>query len=110
MADSYHKLVAVIPVFAAECKQLLLEQNKVDLANQIESLNIVKRCSCTDDFCASFSTHAQSRASFGGSDRYTLDLNPEKGMILMDIADGKIIYVEVLYRDDVRSMLSRAFS
>jgi len=35
----------------------------------------------------------------------TLSLNPETGMIILDVVNGTIFCVEILYRDDIRAVL-----
>jgi hypothetical protein len=69
-------------------------------------LEIVAKCSCSDDFCASFYTAPKPAGRYGPQHR-NLELAPAKGMIVLDLVDDRIVYVEVLYRDDVRSKLTR---
>jgi len=74
------------------------------LAEQVPNLQILSRCHCGDDFCATFYTKPKPAGSYGAG-HSCLQLEPDNGMIILDVVDGKIACVEVLYRDDVREQL-----
>jgi len=96
-----------MPEFAAELEAILAEANEPDLAGQIASLEIASRCGCGDAFCQSFYTGDRPSGSWGGKgDHRTYALEPENGMVILDIVGGRIRFVEVLYRDDVGRALS----
>ena len=104
-ANQSSKLVVdVFPTFAQELQQLLLDANEPDLAAQIHDLGIVDRCSCSDDFCASFYTQPKPKGSYGPGHN-SLSLDPSEGMIIVDTMNGKVAQVEVLYRDELRKAL-----
>jgi hypothetical protein len=64
-----------------------------DLAKQIANLKIISRCHCGDDFCATFYTKPKPRGY--GAGRKSIDLDPQQGMIILDVMDGSIVEVEV---------------
>jgi hypothetical protein len=101
-------LVESLPEFSRELTELLIAAGEPDLAAQVDRLEIVVRCSCNDDFCASFYTARKPFERYGLT-RRTLEVQPKEGMILLDLIDNTIIYVEVLYRDDVRAKLIPLF-
>lgn len=93
-----------LPEFADELEGLLNAEGHSSLAEQVATLRILDRCRCGDDFCATFYTQPKPRGAFGSLHR-NVELEPEEGMIILDIVNSIIACVEVLYRDDVRSKL-----
>ena len=93
-----------LPEFARELQRLLQGQ-KPELAVQVPILKIVEGCRCGDDFCASFHTQPKPTGAYGpGLD--TLLLNTDApGMLILDVVDGLISFIEVLNRPDVRQKL-----
>jgi hypothetical protein len=107
MRMAYHPIEKALPEFSRELKALLLASKEPKLAEQIPQLEIARRCSCEDDFCATFYTkYEPSTRPFRNA--HSLKLEPKEGMIIIDIVSGRIAEVEVLYREDVRRQL-RAF-
>jgi hypothetical protein len=102
-------LAESLPEFSRELTELLIAAGHPALAAQVDRLEIVAKCDCNDDFCATFYT---ARKPFGryGQDRRTLEVQPKEGMILVDVIGETIIEIEVLYRDDVRSKLIPLFT
>ncbi len=97
----------IAPEFAAELAGLLRADDEPGLAEQLLSAQVVARCRCEDDFCASFYTAPPPRAAYGaGLDNIQLD--PEVGMVILDIVDGRLMQVEVLYHDAFRRALHAA--
>jgi hypothetical protein len=101
------RIVDVLPSLAVELEVLLAEASEPALAGQISNLNIVKRCSCNDDFCATFYT--QQKPSVLRSKARHVVLKPQSGMIVVDVVSGCITGVEVLFRDEIQRALRRAF-
>jgi hypothetical protein len=101
------RFIDILPTLAVELEQLLIEQKEPALAAQVHHLNIVDRCRCGDDFCATFHTEPKPKGSYGPWHRnITLELN--NGMIILDVVKEKIVCVEVLYRDEVKKALHAA--
>jgi len=94
-----------LPNLSPELTALLITAGESDLAAQIDSVEIVERCRCGDDFCASFYPAPKPAGAYGPGHR-NVELEPEKGMIILDIVNERIMQVEVLYRDEVRSQLA----
>lgn len=101
-------LTDALPKLAVELEQLLKKHGESELAAQVSALAIVDRCRCGDDFCASFYTRPKPKGAYG-PDHRCLDLDAEKGMVILDVVSGVIAHVEVLNRDDVRKQLTAAF-
>jgi hypothetical protein len=100
-------LTETLPVLAQELQHLLQAQGQLELAAQIPGLAIVERCRCRDDFCASFYTQPKPKGSYGpGHD--SIELEPAEGMLILDVVDGLIAHVEILYRNDIRERLLAA--
>ena len=93
-----------LPLFATELESLLREQGESELAAQIENPRIVDRCRCGDDFCATFYTESKPEGAYG-PDHRNVEVTPKDGMIILDLVDGRIAGVEVLFRDEVRNQL-----
>jgi hypothetical protein len=97
-------LAETLPEFAQELQRLLQTQ-KPELAVQVPILKIVEGCGCGDGFCASFYTQPKPNGAYGhGHDTLLLDTEAP-GMLILDVVDGVISFVEVLYRPDVRQKL-----
>lgn len=101
-------LTDILPKLALELEQLLHEHKESELAAQVKTLTIVDRCRCGDSFCASFYTRPQTKGAYGPGHR-SLDLDAEKGMVILDVVSGVVAHVEVLNRDDVRERLIAVF-
>ncbi len=93
-------LTEVLPAFATELRQLLIEKGERELAAQVPELMILDRCRCGADFYATFYTQPKPQGGFGPSNR-NVALAPEEGMLLLDVVGETIACVEVLYRDEV---------
>jgi hypothetical protein len=93
-----------LPEFSSELETLLLQSGRTSLAREVAQLWIVDRCRCGDDFCATFYTAPKPQGKYGPKHE-NIELSPENGMIILDLVDGVIQCVEVLYRDEVRSEL-----
>jgi hypothetical protein len=97
-------LTETLPSFAAELEELLKKEGHAELAAQVSGLKIVDRCRCGDDFCASFYTERKPQRGYGAGHR-CVELEPEAGMLILDVVADKIVHVEVLYRHDIREKL-----
>ena len=94
------------PQLLEEIRRLLNETNASQIAAQLESLVIVDRCRCGDDFCATFYTAPKPAGRYGKGHR-SVSLEPAKGMIVLDVIDEKVVQIEVLYRDEIREKLHK---
>jgi hypothetical protein len=97
-------LSEVLPPLVPELEKLLMELGELELVAQIPEMRVVDRCRCGDDFCSSFYVGPKPKGSYGPNHR-TMPLSPKQGMLILDIDDGKIVFVEALYRNDVRKAI-----
>jgi hypothetical protein len=96
----------VLPEFAAELVALLSRVGEAELVGQVQELRLVERCRCGDDFCATLYTAPRPGGAWGPG-HYTLALSPEVGIFNVDVLDGKIVELEILFRDEIRARLLR---
>jgi hypothetical protein len=93
--------------FAEELAALLLAENEPELADQMLSAVIVSRCECEDEFCASFYTAPRPEGPYGPGHE-NIELEPSTGMVVLDVVEGRLMQVEVLWRPDFREKLRLA--
>jgi len=102
-------LVHVLPEFAAELERLLAAAERPDLAAQVQTLRVTGGDRCGDDFCQSFYTDAPPGGDWQSEGQHeTVPLDPDSGMVILDVIGGRIRFVEVLHRDDVKAGLRGA--
>ncbi|MGO9775571.1 MAG: hypothetical protein ACLQGT_08850 [Terracidiphilus sp.] len=101
---TYPLLTDALPGFARELEELLTAQGELALSAQVGELRIVHRCRCGDDFCATFYTQPKPKGSYGPN-HSNIEVTPKQGMIILDLVDGNIMCVEVLFRDEIRDQL-----
>jgi hypothetical protein len=102
-------LESAIPDFAAELRRLLEREGRPDLAEQVTGLPVVDRCRCGDDFCAMFYAVPRPGGAWGPGHETIILKFVDTGMINIDLVAGRIVAVEVLYRQDIQSALARLF-
>ncbi|WP_089155998.1 hypothetical protein [Micromonospora sp. NBS 11-29] len=84
------------PRLAAELAGALREADEDDLAGQVAGLRIFQRCDCRDAFCQSFYTQPPPDGAYG-PDHRNVGLSPDRsGMLVLDVVDNLIAYVEVI--------------
>ena len=93
-----------LPELSVELQRLLYAAGETSLAESVRELRVVDRCRCGDDFCATFYTAPPPNGSYGQTLR-SLELEPEQGMIILDVVEERIVCVEVLYRPAVSARL-----
>ena len=98
------KFTNLLPDLAAEVASLLEQEGRTALAHQVPDLLVRDRCRCGDSFCGMFYTAPPPDGAWGPGHE-SIPLDSEKGMIVLDVVEGRISAVEVLYRDDVREKL-----
>ena len=97
-----------LPELSAELQKLLNQAGEPTLAASVPQLPIVDRCRCGDDFCATFNVK-YTRTGDSGIARNSIPLDPEEGMIIVDVVNGELVSIEVLYRDKIRQKLLALF-
>ena len=97
-----------LPDLADELTALLRSQNEMDLAEQVPLLRLVDRCRCGDDFCATIYTAPKPKGAYGPNHE-SISLNPSSGQLILDLVDRKIVCIEILFREDLRSEVLQLF-
>ena len=97
-----------LPDLADELTALLRSQNERDLAEQVPRLPLVDRCYCDDDFCATLYTAPKPKGAYGPNHE-SISLNPSSGQFILDLVDRKIVCIEILFREDLRSKVLQMF-
>ncbi|HEX8920747.1 MAG TPA: hypothetical protein VF766_04685 [Pyrinomonadaceae bacterium] len=93
-----------MPELAGELESLLRKNEEAELARQVAGLRIIDRCRCGDDFCATIYAAPKPRAAWGAGHE-TIALDPDEGYMNVDLLNGNIVEVEVLFRDEIRDQL-----
>jgi len=106
MADGAKLIAECFPDLARELVNLLRSEGRGDLADQVDTLYLVDRCRCRDDFCATFYTAPRPTGAWGPGHE-TVVLDPSTGYLNVDVLNGRVVSVEVLYCDAVRASLDR---
>ncbi len=91
------------PELLAELVSLLEGEGERELALSARDLRIVEDCGCGDDFCQSFRTASHPAGQPYGPGHRCVCLLPSRGMLNLDVVDGRIMYVEVLDRPPLRT-------
>jgi hypothetical protein len=97
-------LIEAIPELARELVALLEQESENDLAAQVSKLRVIERCRCGDDFCATFYSVPKPQSEWQPKHE-NIVLHPQTGFLVLDVVDGKITCVEVLFRDDIRKQV-----
>jgi hypothetical protein len=83
------------PGLAAELASALRAIGEDGLAAQVAHLK-VDRCGCGDDFCQSFYTQPPPAGAYGPGHR-NIVLSPDRsGLLVLDVVDDVIMFVEVV--------------
>jgi hypothetical protein len=98
----------IAPTFAEELVRSLQSEGEAGLAAQVPELHVLSFCGCGEPECASFTTRATEDRAVSPQVE-TIALDSLDGMVNVDTVGGQIVYVEVLYRADLRSALEAGF-
>ncbi|WP_205327847.1 hypothetical protein [Glycomyces sp. YM15] len=94
-----HPLVReVYPELVAELARLLEAEGERHLAIVAHDLRLVAECGCKDDCCQSIRTAEHPPGTPYGPGHRNVLLDPEEGMLILDVLDERIVYVEILFR------------
>ncbi|MEU5756801.1 hypothetical protein [Streptomyces sp. NPDC047829] len=104
-----HPLVReVFPELVAELTALLEDEGEGELALCARDLRLVEECGCGDGFCQSIRTADLPRGQPYGPGHRCVPLCPAAGMLILDVVDGRIVYVEILDRPPLHRRAQRA--
>jgi hypothetical protein len=98
-------IAEAFPSLATDLQQLLSKRSGSELAAQVPAQQIVDRCRCGDDFCASFYTQPKPTGRYPTE---IIELDTTEGMLILEVVDRAIAHVEVLNREGVRKVLLNA--
>ncbi|MER5278074.1 hypothetical protein ABT025_20300 [Streptomyces sp. NPDC002809] len=94
-----HPLIRdVFPDLIVELTALLEDEGERELAICTWDLRLVDECGCGDDFCQSIRTADHPPGQPYGPGHRCVPLLPVEGMLILDIVDGRIMYIEILDR------------
>ena len=101
----------LLPAFAAEIKASLFETNwGGHLIEQVDKLPIVGMCGCGWNGCSSFYSALCNHEAPVPKSRNTGGMVPvNKGLVILDVLEGKIVFVEIQQRRDVFHKLHDLF-
>ncbi|MEV6210217.1 hypothetical protein [Kitasatospora sp. NPDC051914] len=92
----------VFPDLVTELAALLEEEGERALAVAVQDVRLVAECGCGDDFCQSLRTADHPAGQPYGPGHRCIPLLPEQGMLVLDVVDDRIMYVEILDRPPVQ--------
>jgi hypothetical protein len=102
-----HPLVRdVFPGLVAELTALLEAEGEHWLAITVRDVRMVGECGCSDDFCQSIRTADHPKGQPYSAGHRCVPLMPAEGMLILDVVDGRIMYIEVLDRALMHNSLS----
>lgn len=96
-------LSEIAPEFADEIHRSLITDGFADLANQVDSLQIVDVCRCDQPNCSTFYTAPKPDGAYPKHENIVIE--SKTGLVVLDISDAKIVCVEVLDRPDIKEKL-----
>ncbi|RRR98769.1 hypothetical protein EIW28_17550 [Glycomyces terrestris] len=88
----------VYPDLVAELERLLEDEGERYLSITVRDLRIVAECECRDDYCQSIRTAPHPPGEPYGAGHQNVLLDPEEGMLVLDVLNERIVYVEILFR------------
>ena len=91
----------LFPDLVAELIACLREADEADLAVCAWDIRLHSWCSCTGDFCQSFSTAEPPDGAYGPGHR-NVPLIPKEGDLILDVVENRIVFVEVLNYPELR--------
>ncbi|MET9382130.1 hypothetical protein ABZY09_13845 [Streptomyces sp. NPDC002928] len=92
----------VFPDLIAELATLLQEEGESELAVSVRDVRLVGECGCGDDFCQSIWTEEHPPGQPFGVGHRCVPLLPSKGMLVLDVVDNRIMYIEIVDRPPMR--------
>ncbi|GAA4086938.1 hypothetical protein [Streptomyces shaanxiensis] len=92
----------VFPELVDELAQLLEEEGERELAICVRDVRMVGECGCGGDFCQSIRTADHPDGQPYGPGHRCVPLVPADGMLILDVVDGRIMYIEILERPPLR--------
>ncbi len=98
MEQDYPLVRDAFPELIAELIALLEDEGERELAHHIRDVRLVAGCDCGDDFCQSIRTAVHPQGQPYGEGHRCVPLLPAKGILVLDVVDDRIMYIEALDR------------
>ncbi|WP_328428219.1 hypothetical protein [Streptomyces sp. NBC_00443] len=92
----------VFPELVDELVQLLEEEGERELAMCVWDVRMIGECGCGDDFCQSIRTSDHPGGQPYGPGHRGVPLLPSSGDLILDVVNGRIMYIEILGRPRLR--------
>ncbi|MFD0006618.1 hypothetical protein ACFVJ4_29885 [Streptomyces sp. NPDC127178] len=92
----------VFPELVDELVQLLEEEGERELAICVWDVRMIGECGCGDDFCQSIRTSDHPGGQPYGPGHRCVPLLPSSGDLILDVVNGRIMYIEILGRPPLR--------
>ncbi|MFI0371510.1 hypothetical protein ACH35V_26900 [Actinomadura sp. 1N219] len=93
------------PDLVAELITLLEGEGEDELALLVRDVRLVAMCDCGDDYCQSIYAAVHPEGQPYGEGHRCVSLLPPEGMLNLDVLNGRIMYIEVLYRTPMHNQL-----
>ncbi|WP_335990350.1 hypothetical protein [Glycomyces sp. MUSA5-2] len=88
----------VYPDLVAELERLLEDEGERNLSILAHDLRIVAECGCGEPHCQSIRTAPHPPGEPYGPGHRNVLLDPDEGMLVLDVLNERIVYVEILFR------------
>jgi hypothetical protein len=98
MDQQPQRLGELFPALVGELVDLLRVEGEDELASSVPFLRFREWCSCQEDSCQSFYTAPPPEGAYGPGHR-CVPLLPQRAMIVLDVVDDEIRFVEILGGD-----------
>lgn len=100
------KISDVLPDFARELEAGLRDAGEEALADSVDRLRIASPCGCGESLCESFHVAPVPRSDDDTGRSILVEI---EGVVVVDTYAEKIVFVEVLYRGDLRATIREYF-
>lgn len=98
MEDDHPLVREVYPELIEELARLLEQIGERYLSISVRDVRMVAPCECRDDFCQSIRTAEHESGTPYGPGHRNVMLDPDEGMLILDVMHERIVYIEVLFR------------
>jgi hypothetical protein len=100
-------LADVLPQLAERMTDALRARGETHLVEQAAGLRITDVCRCGEPYCGSFYTARWPMKRWFRRGRQVELGEGMPGNVTLDVLAGEIVYVEVLFWDEVRDVIAR---
>lgn len=98
MEDDHPLVREVYPELVEELALLLEDIGERYLSVSVREVRMIAPCECSDGFCQSIRTAEHEPGTPYGPGHRNVILEPEDGMLVLDVVDERIVYIEVLFK------------